>query len=1097
MSVIKTLSDRDHVLLRPGMYIGDTHVRSMKKLLLRGDSIREEEIVYNQGLERIFLEVLYNAADNCERSVRDGVDPGTISVIVKNGTVVVKNFGNPFPIGEEVDGMYAPERALGMLRSGSNFETTNRSLSGTNGVGSTITNIFSTVFDVKVFNHIEKKKMHIQWKNNMVLSKKEIDEYDGPSYTKISFIADFSKFYDSDTEFECMGIRSYSNDMIDSYAKHCIDVALTSSVPVIFNNRVFNISDIHTYAQYIWPNISNMKTMDIDTDDTRCLLIDTTSGRSLSFVNGIYVTGGGVHVDAWQKAVTKPILPILKKLGLNARSAYKNVFKYLSMILVSRYKNIEFSEQIKDKLISPTPDIPPLSTTSLSKWDGIITMAKRIKAIASTLDNVTKKNDGKKCSMAKVEGLSDAEDAGGPNSHNCTLYIVEGKSAKGMAVKVIDGKTEGALPIRGKLINVSKCDKEDYEKNEEIRLLNKVLGLKEETDYSGSNFSQLRYGRVVTMTDADCDGQHIIGLIYNFFRKRYPSLITRGYLSVMRTPLIRVVAGRRRLVFYSGPEYRSWVEKNPSLKHTAAYYKGLSSNDDEEALEAIQLARIVEYKWDEYAEENMAMAFDKGSEDERKEWLLSWNPSLGTSSYAEKHDEDSISHFIYQELCEFSHTNVQRSIPSLVDGLKQSQRKIITVVMKMKEKLKVSQLKGQVSSKMHYKYGEESLYHSIVNMGDYHVGSNNIPLIKAHGQYNSRQGHVAGKDRYIYAAPSKVLPLIFRKEDSVILEYRHDEGDKIEPYHYYPIIPLFSINSTDGIGSGFAMSIPAHSPLDIIKYIIWWLKRKEGDTSQPPELRPYWNNYKGKIYKKGDGWYSEGSYTEIESRKKIKDIRISELPVTTTIDSYLKKLEHMIQASDRKIEYKSSAKKFTYKYKGDQRIEVVPNIIISGFIPLTDDPLKELGLVEKIPVDSVVLLDHNSIPKIYSNDLYSALSDFCSHRYDAYNRRMNTLIKIWEEQIDILEKKKRYIRDVIDGTLSFRTDNNKPKKKQVLIQEVIDRGYPEDFLKISILSISEEGIDTIDNEIEGFVSKVNKYKSSTPSSLWKEELKDLHTYLYK
>lgn len=1099
MSIIKTLSDIDHVLCRPAMYVGDTHVRNTSKLILDHGVIVEKDIITNSALERIFLEIVYNAADNVERSMKNHVDPGKIVVVVKNDTVMVRNEGNPFPIGEEIDGMYDPERALGLLKSGSNFDDTGRKVSGMNGVGASLTNIFSTVFDVDVYNNIEKKRLHLQWRSNMrKLVKKEISDYEGPSYTKITYIADFSRFYDDDVEFECAGIRYYSDDMIRSMAKHCMDVSLTTGVPVEFNGHIFDITDIRTYASYIWPEISSMNTISLEHEDTKCLLIDTLTGRSISFVNGIYVQRGGVHVDAWQRAVTKPILPALKKLGLTARSAYKHVFKSISMIIVSRYSNIEFSEQVKDRLISPVPTVPHLDTSGLVRWEGIIAMAKRIKAIASTLANVSSKNDGKKAKMLSMKGLKDAHLAGGAESHRCTLFLCEGSSASNFVAKAIDGQTQGSLSLGGKVLNVSKADKDSYESNDIIRLLNRALGLKENTDYSGSEFSKLRYGKVTCLFDADVDGQHIIGLIYNFLRSRYPSLLERNFINVMQTPLIRVTANNKKYQFFSSNDYREWCERNPSVKHKANYYKGLSSSNDEEVKEAFQSRRIVEYKWDEHAEDNTAMAFDDGNSDARKKWVLSWDPHKGISSMAAEYTNDSFSHFIYHELCEFSHYNVQRSIPSLIDGLKRSQRQILAVVMKMKSPLKISQLKGRVSDLMNYRHGEDSLYHAIVCMGDYYIGSNNIPLINAIGQYHSRQGGKPGSDRYIKAEPSKVLPFIFRSEDSIILEHRIEDGDEVEPYNYYPIIPIFAVNGSTGIGSGFSVSIPPHSPVDIMRYIAWWLKRHTGEDSitPPPELKPYYFGYRGKMYKKDEGWYSEGAYSEVPSRLKIKDIRITELPITLTINSYLKKLDGIISKSDRKMEYKDSAKSYDYRYKGVLRTEVVPDIIVSGFIPVTDEPLRELGLIEKIPINSIVLLDENSIPRVYSDDLYASLSDYCLHRYDAYSKRMRCLISMWRDKIAVLEKKKQYMRDVIDGVIVFR-DNNRPKKKQVLIQEILDRGYKESFLKISALSLTEEGIESIDEEIRVFQSKIDKYEKSTPSSLWREELKELHTYLYK
>lgn len=1100
MSVIKTLSDVEHVLLRPSMYIGSTVTDISSVSMLIEDKVVQDDVVYNHGLERTFLEILYNAADNVERSIRDNIDPGKIYVLVKDDKVVVKNEGNPFPIGREVDGIYDPERALGLLRSGSNFEES-RSVSGTNGVGASCTNIFSTVFDVDICNHIEKKRFRVQWRNNMrVISKREISEYDGPSYTKITYICDFSRFYDSDTQHGCAGMRCYSQEMLAAFAKHCLDVSMTTGVPVVFNGKVLHVKDMYDYARYIWDINDDTKYMYFENDSTKCMIVDTeSSGRTISFVNGILVQSG-THIDAWQRAICKPIYPALKKIGMSAKGAPKNVFKFLSMILICRYEDIVFSEQVKSKLISPTPSVDALDTKSLVTWKCIKTMAIRYKAIQSSLSSIDKKLDGKKRKYTKIAKLHDAQEAGGPLSHTCTLWVCEGESAGAFVVKCVDGSSNGVLPLQGKPLNVSKVDKHEYEKNTEIQCLKDTLGLSEGTDYSiDSNYTQLRYGKMVICADADVDGSgHIVGLLINYMRKMFPSLLERNpsFLFVLQTPLLKISIGRRNMNFFTTPEYKQWLSDHNNLRHTLEYKKGLGSSTDEEIEEAIECGKMKEYRWDDTAEDLLSMAFDDGHNDDRKEWVLSYDPDKGMSTLAEKYEDDTISRFVMTQLCEYSYVNTQRSIPSLIDSLKEGQRKILAVAMKMTGTTYVTDIIGKVRKSMNYHYGDQSLYRTIVTMANMCVGTNNINLLVPHGQFDSRIGATAAHARYIRSGPSKVVPLIFRPEDSILLRHREEEGKKIEPYYFMPIVPLFAINGTTGIATGFATFIPSHNPIDIIKYIVWWLKQKECNDSTPPELRPYYQGYRGKIYKVGSSWYSAGHYEEIPSRKHIKDIRITEIPVTHTIKSYINKLSSLIKDMPGKVEFKSSPSSIKRICRGVTVKEVIPNITVTGFCPQTDNPLKELGLVEKIPIDSIVLLDHDSKPRVYGSNLYDALSDYCQFRYEKYEERRHTQISIWKKQIDTLILRKKYISDVLDGTISFRHNNTlKPKSKSKMIEDITYLGYPPEFLKMSFLSLTQDSVDAIDIEIDTIRDKLSRYENTTPSSLWKEELKELHTYL--
>jgi DNA topoisomerase-2 len=1114
MTTIRTMLDRDHVLLRPGMYIGNTHMVSERRPLLIDGSIVEEEIAYNPGLERLFLEVFYNALDNCERSVADGVDPGKISVLVKEDTVVVKNEGNPFPVGvEDEEGIYAAERGLGIMRSGSNFDSGGRQVGGTNGCGSKAANIFSLVFEADICNGVEGKRLILKWKNNMTLTSKELSDYEGPSYTKIRYVADFARFYDTDVEFDIAGKRRYNDEMIHLFGKHCVDGALTAGVPVVFNGRVIQVPDIKSYARFFYPDIDNLNTMSLEAEGTKCLLVDPSSSmigehpnthaKTVTFVNGICVRTG-VHVEAWQKKIVEPLLPIFKrmKLPITARNAYKHVFGRMTMILVCRYDNIEFSEQVKDKLISPKPELSPLPTLPIVKWECIRIMAQRMLAVAGSLENITKKNDGKKSTMCGVAKLSDALKAGGKESQLCKLYICEGQSASALAEKYVDGMYCGVLPLQGKPINVSKCSKEDYEANDEIIALNQAFGFKEGTDYSDDkNFAQLRYGMMITLTDQDVDGAgHIVGLIINYLRKRHPTLLERkpSFLRVFETPLLKAIYAGEKYNFFSSHDYKEWLREKGNPPHKCEYLKGLGSNDDGDIEEAFESGRITEYKWDDNAEEMMSMAFDKEEENERKDWVLSWDTAKGLSSRAEEFEEDSVSYFVSSHLCEYSYTNTQRSIPSLVDSMKECNRKILSVAMKFKDPIAVTDFKGKVKTKTSYKYGDESLYRAIVVMANVCVGTNNINVLRGKGQFDSRKGATAAKDRYIKAGPSKVLPYIFREEDTILLERKRDEGKEIEPHHYYPIVPLFAINGVSGIGTGFACKIPAHHPMDIIKWISWWLKRHTGDEvpADPPVLKPHYNNYKGRIFQKKKGWYSEGAYEEIPSRKRVNDIRITELPITLTIKSYITKLEGIIARLPNKVLFKSSASSIKYTYKGEKRIEIVPNITISGFVSQKESYLKELGLIEKIPLQSIVLLDENSHPKIYGSDLNAALSDYCMVRYKAYERRREALIDMWNRKIDNLELKKRYVAEVVDGSISFRVEG-RPTSKVSMIREISSKGYPEEFLKMSMDMLTIDGLASIEKEISGFREKIEVYENTTPRSLWADELRALAAYLYK
>jgi DNA topoisomerase-2 len=159
-------------------------------------------------------------------------------------------------------------------------------------------------------------------------------------------------------------------------------------------------------------------------------------------------------------------------------------------------------------------------------------------------------------------------------------------------------------------------------------------------DYTeAASLNSLRYGRLVILSDQDVDGMHIRGLIHNFFRLKFPSLLSIGYVQVMETPLLRVKYGGKVIPFYYQREYDEWVkekvdEEQKRRKCKVDYFKGLGSSNDEQLLDAFRVARYITLSWDEKADNLMAVAFDEGFEDDRKEWLMTWDPIKREGMYA-------------------------------------------------------------------------------------------------------------------------------------------------------------------------------------------------------------------------------------------------------------------------------------------------------------------------------------------------------------------------------------------------------------------------------------------------------------------------------
>lgn len=1175
MSEYQELDQIRHMLQHPERDLGDTTIHVVSRYLLdvNSMSLQRCDIPYNTAVERLFQEILYNAVDNAERSRIEGIDPGCIKVWMSKDTIRIRNEGKPISCtlqpGKDI---HKPEFIFSNLLTGSNFGGASRkvqTVGGRFGIGGKATNIFSSYFNIDIGNANEGTRYRQTWRNNMYVDYRPcdgdsvdtrmeksiqyrqkvqpiIESYTGTSYTQITFIVDFARFYDDDIQYGFSGKREYTPEMLLAYATHCADASMTGNLPVYFNDKLIDCSgNVLKYASLYFPSIPTHAVF--HTNDSTCVVLDTPdNGITISFVNGVINEEGGVHVDTWRKVLFRPIISHMKSKMKGYKINDKMISAHISMILFCRLPNPRYKSQTKDKVTSPKPVVGADNVIDrVLEW----TAVSRMESIAKAQINlIGKKTDGDKKKMVKSDKLMDAAYAGDPReSDKCTLIITEGDGAANFAIKGIDnGGYMGALPIKGKLLNVGNCDEYQYAANTEIAEMKKALGLREGSDYSTvEGRRQLRYGRLIIMSDQDRDGSHIRMLVINFFRHKFPSLLcptTCGtipsFVSIMETPYMRVRDGTNVIPFFYEKEYDDWIndstvddaERQRRQRCDVKYFKGLGSSSDMELMEAFNIGKIMTPVWDHKAEDLMSIAFDKGYEDDRKEWLMSWDPVKKVGAYSTQFNPDTISHLVTNQLCEFSWVNVSRSTPSIVDGLKECQRKIITVVLGMAKEKKVSQLKGLVSDQMHYRYGDEALYRTIVGMGNYCVGTNNIPLIKAKGQYDSRIGKNAAPDRYIYAARSTILKYLFRKEDTCILEYQYDGKEKIEPKYYYPILPMWAINGSRGIGTGFSTDIPAHNPIDVMKYIGWWLKRRTSSSivsTHPPELVPWYRNYQGQIVKMGNNYYSIGSYEEIPSRKRIKDIHIKEIPVTQTIETYINKLKKLcdkpIMNSTNWTDkgkcptwitgFKPIPRRMTYKYKGESYIEVLPSILIEGAVCITasnTSPLRALGLIEKISDTNITLLDDMCKPRQYggtktytvcsdgssyiSTGTMNALDHYCDIRFNAYEKRRTTMMSLWKKEIDKLLLQRQFINDVVNNIIQIR-DGNRIRKKALLVQDITSRGYPAEFGDISIYSLTEDGIDKVNAEIDSFNRKYESYRDTTPAQLWLSELEELYKHL--
>jgi DNA topoisomerase II len=389
----------------------------------------------------------------------------------------------------------------------------------------------------------------------------------------------------------------------------------------------------------------------------------------------------------------------------------KNSIKQnLTFLLNIKIQNPTFDSQTKETLTSNYY----IDYFTLDNMEQLL--LKEILAKTNIISNITQTLEAKEKNKAErnslkfskilndVPKLTDASWAGTNKSDQCTLILTEGDSAKSLAISglsIIGRDKFGIFPLKGKLLNVREATKKQIENNEEFQNLKKILGLYEKLDYE-SLYSEngkflLRYRRVLLMCDQDYDGSHIKGLFINLISHFWPKLIKHDFIQEMITPIIKVNHGGKTFSFFSVNDFQKFVENKKN--YTSKYYKGLGTNTTQEAKEYFNNLNkhIIQFKAENYEKDlNMINnVFSKFKVKERKDWLI--NTKVENIDFNQK--TIGYSNFLNNEFILFSKYDNHRSIPSMIDGLKPGQRKVLFSCFKRKliNEVKVAQLSGYVS----------------------------------------------------------------------------------------------------------------------------------------------------------------------------------------------------------------------------------------------------------------------------------------------------------------------------------------------------------------------------------------------------------------
>lgn len=442
------------------------------------------------------------------------------------------------------------------------------------------------------------------------------------------------------------------------------------------------------------------------------------------------------------------------------------------------------------------------------------------------------------------------------------------------------------------------------------------------------------------------------------------------------------------------------------------------------------------------------LAFSKKYVDERKDWLTrfmenrrSRRETNAPENYLYQKNTRGISYaeFVNKELVLFSNLDNERSIPSLVDGFKPGQRKVMFTCFKrnLVKEIKVAQLAGSVAELSAYHHGEMSLMSTIVNLAQNYVGSNNINLLLPIGQFGTRLhgGKDSASARYIFTALNPLTRLLFNPKDDPLYTYINDDGLRVEPEWYCPIIPTVLVNGAEGIGTGWSTKVPNYNPRELIENIRLMIRGE-----QPRPMIPYYKNFRGQIDKLDDVRVLASGEIAVIGENTIE---ITELPIGVWTQAYKENvLELFLHGPEVKEGTAQQNKQLIADYKEyhtDTTVRFVVKMTPEQFAAAQAAGLHKFFKLQKtMSLNSMVLFDHNGCLRRYDsvNDILKEFYDVRSRLYQKRKEYMEGMLGAESLKLDNIA---RFILEKIEGKIKVEN-----LKKVDICRMLKERGYNAD-----------------------------------------------------
>ena len=529
---IRSLDWKEHIRLRPGMYIGKM-----------GNGSSPDDGVYI-----LLKEVIDNSVD--EFVMGNGK---TIEVTVKNNKLSVRDYGRGIPLGKVVD-------CVSKINTGAKYDSKVFKKSvGLNGVGTKAANALSSYFRIRSIR--DGKSKLVEFEQGNIINEEPIQENSSRKGTKVTFIPDEELF----------GKYRFINEYIEKMMwNYCY---LNPGLTIMFNgesfyseNGLFDLLEQRTDAEMLYP-IIHLRGDDIEVAITHCK--NQYSEQYYSFVNGQHTVQGGTHQVAFRQALAKTIRDFYGK-NYDAADIRQAVNAAVSIKVIEPI----FESQTKTKLGST--EMEPGGVTVLTFIQDFLkkqldNYLHKNSDVADAIQQKIQLAEHERKAMAGIKKLA-RERAKKSSLHNkklrdcrvhyndqkkenradSTLFITEGDSASGSITKTRDIKTQAVFSLRGKPLNSFGLSKKVVYENEEFNLLQAALNIE-------TGIDDLRYNKIVIATDADVDGMHIRLLLITFFLQFFPELIKEGHVYILETPLFRVRNKKKTYYCYNDQERKDAI----------------------------------------------------------------------------------------------------------------------------------------------------------------------------------------------------------------------------------------------------------------------------------------------------------------------------------------------------------------------------------------------------------------------------------------------------------------------------------------------------------------------------------------------------------